>query len=211
MKSLFQYCHKPRYAQPDDLISLVHKLFDDRAVEMNKKVGSAQDNCKVEKDGGFKCLHFPVDSFMDDMRFLVQYLQLSEKQLQKISFLDVGSGVGQKVYLAHLVGFNAYGLELRKKFVTAAIELFWDLHVKGKNPPEFFIRQNALKFNRYDEFDVIYFYCPIWDEKLQTRLERIIQKQAKPGTIVIPNLSLTFNTDLEGWKPIYEGRIMKKL
>jgi len=43
-------------------------------------------------------------------------------------------------------------------------------------------------YDKYDKYDVIYYYCPIQDIELQRKLELKIEKEMKVGAYLMPRL-----------------------
>ena len=89
-------------------------------------------------------------------------------------FLDVGSGLGTKLHLARILGFDAHGLELRGHYADASRELFSDCPVTVGD---------ASAFSDYDAFDVVYCYRPCVDPDEQTRLNRLISERMATGAL----------------------------
>ncbi len=106
-------------------------------------------------------------------------------------FIDVGCGLGSKVLLAQL-HFDAYGIELNEAYHKVATEV--------NRPRTFFkygrykneeidqkriFKKDALEFD-YNPYDVVYFFRPMNNEKLQHQLEQRIFETVKCGSIIIP-------------------------
>jgi len=115
------------------------------------------------------------------------------------SFLDVGCGVGLTLLLAWQVGFKPYGIEIVPELVKLAKLFTYSLGGWVK-------RRDALKFKDYDKFDVIYFYCPIKDMKLENRLERLIEDKMRVGAFLIANCKQNNCIEKDNrFKKIYEN------
>ena len=126
--------------------------------------------------------YIPIEIYRVNMQihFVYDYLKDVKKHrsVYNLKFLDVGSGIGVVRNLA-ATRFNAYGIEIDEKLIKEQKNLFGDTLYVDK--------QDALKYNEYNKFDVIYYYCPIRDPKLEKRLERRIERQMKVGAILIAN------------------------
>lgn len=96
-------------------------------------------------------------------------------------FLDVGCGAGMKVYSALRYFEKASGFDFDPAYVEAG-KRFLSLDPKAET--EIF-QQDALTYDGYDAFDVIYFYRPISDNRRLIEMETRIAKQAQPGTILV--------------------------
>jgi len=189
-------------------LTLVQEWFENAADRANPLIKGGEYK-RVNKDGGYTCIHLHLDQFMSAMRSLVTYMNWKPKHLRRLKFIDVGCGVGQKVFVAHLLGFDSYGLELRKELVEEAKNVTANLHMfkTDRCATNFFMLGDALKFKNYSDYDVIYFYCPLFKHELQVKLEKRVQTQAKKGAIVIGFLPHDFDNigdtnTKNGWKLI---------
>jgi len=123
------------------------------------------------KDGRFTFVPFPCGFFVDTL--LDAFFYLGQDRSKK--FLDVGCGLGTKVMLASSL-FDAYGIDCDERYVTTANSI--NINRVGL--------ADALTFDRYDQFDFIYYYRPIKDSEKYRDLEMKIHKEMKPGAIVAP-------------------------
>jgi len=189
----------------DSYYHLIKHVFDNTSEQANSLIGETQyekSNRVVKKDGGYKCIHLNVMTFIEELNFIIKHFNWTPKQIRKLTFLDIGCGVGQKVYLAGVFGFNAYGLELRQPLIDAGKSLFSEL--SNWEARDRLIQGNALEFSNYNNYDILYFYCPLFNHELETKMEqRIVDTVTKSGTIVIANLSMLFGQiKVPGWKVI---------
>ncbi len=118
-------------------------------------------------------------------------IHLLTDRADNLKFIDVGCGIGTKVALASLY-FDSYGVELNEDYAKVAKKItkpkkFWQYgrYEANKDREKRIFVHDALKFN-YADYDVIYYFRPMHDDKMQTALETRIWKQAKPGTFVVP-------------------------
>jgi hypothetical protein len=122
--------------------------------------------------------------------------------VRRATFIDVGSGLGDKVALAQCMGFEAHGVEINEFLVKKANEtvpfrvtdakkyLAPPVTAHGAEAPPTLYIADALTFD-YRGFDVIYYYRPFSDMKLEEKLEKRIWQQAKPGAFVVASLMMT--------------------
>lgn len=93
-------------------------------------------------------------------------------------FIDVGSGIGTKLYLADCLGFEPYGIERNADYVAVSSKLF----------PEYPIYLvDALTFGKFGQFDVIYTFRIARDESLQQEINKYIVSNMKDGAIYFAN------------------------
>jgi len=100
------------------------------------------------------------------------------------TFLDVGCGYGNIMALANFNGFKVSGIEIDKRLIDIGKTL-WGKGFK-------FYNENAFKFKKYKDFDVIYYYCPMRDVEKEKELEEIIERKMKKGAYLIPCLKQSF-------------------
>lgn len=98
-----------------------------------------------------------------------------------LRYLDVGSGRGTTLLMAARFFPLVHGIEFDPGFHERANRLLnteYTLNCRS-------ILANALEFEDYDEYDIIYFYKPMSDIDLLAEMEARIVEQARPGTLLI--------------------------
>ena len=104
----------------------------------------------------------------------------------KPAFLDVGCGVGHKILLACSMGYDAYGLEIVNEYIEEGrklLQLFDIDKVRQR-----FIGGDALEYNDYNRFRVLFCSQLFVDGELQKQLQDRIVNQMRPGAVIIfPN------------------------
>jgi hypothetical protein len=139
------------------------------------------------KAGHWDYITYSIGSFLAHMEEVRKLIGPDKK------FIDVGCGIGTKVHLASHY-FDAYGVELHPPYAKSARKLtrtkkfhkfggYTAYHTRHLHQRIF--QTDALKFN-YSGYDVVYFFRPMSNDKMQKELEQRIYKQVKPGTIIIP-------------------------
>lgn len=100
-------------------------------------------------------------------------------------FLDVGCGIGEKLFLAFALGAftQCDGIEYDARTAAVADFLF-DRIAPRKRYPVQIVRGDSLDFDRYGDYDVIYMFRPMWQSESMNRLVRRIAAQLKPGAIM---------------------------
>jgi SAM-dependent methyltransferase len=155
----------------------VIRCFEDGLIGDRKK---GKDTPKES----FPYIPLGIDVFIKQMKYAKKVLaaihHIYPQNLYHHKFIDVGCGIGTKVIIARQF-FNAYGLELSKKYCEVSKKMF-------PRKDNRIINCNALTFKKYKMFDIIYYYCPISDSVIQRKLEQRIFRNAKPGAMIICNL-----------------------
>lgn len=90
-------------------------------------------------------------------------------------FLDIGCGCGTKMMLAEEVfGLTVHGIERVPEYVAAARQ-------RGLTVTE----ADALDWDGYGKYDLIFFNRPFFDKDRQALLEKQVWADMKPGAVVI--------------------------
>lgn len=139
----------------------------------------AQDD-QAKDDGYFTDIPLPTSVFMDDCHAAYRVC-LAQGHRAQIRFLDVGCGSGMKSILASQFFAKADGLEVDPGFFRSAHALMSQVG-RGRSAA---IQGDALRFEGYKDYEVIYFYQPIRDSELLQELERQIVDHAFAGTVLI--------------------------
>ena len=96
--------------------------------------------------------------------------------------LECGSGFGFVAALAREVGFTVTGVEIHRPYIELSRLLFPAIRVE---------ETDLLTFDRFGEFDVIYYYGPFADDEVQARFERRVEADLRPGGIVLASRKVT--------------------
>ena len=114
--------------------------------------------------------------------FFVNFLNIikGRESIQNKRFIDVGSGIGNICAVANRWGFSAEGIELNPILYNIACQLH--PNVKTHNI-------DIRDFNSYENYDVIYYFLPFYDENLQKELKEKIENKCKIGTYIIVYVS----------------------
>ena len=90
-------------------------------------------------------------------------------------FLEIGCGPGTKMMLARdLFGLDVSGFDRVPEYVVAARE-------QGLNVATC----DAMRFDAYERFDIVFFNRPFRDRAAQRELERLVYGKIRRGAVVI--------------------------
>lgn len=106
---------------------------------------------------------------------------LAQKRPRPMRFLDVGCGGGTKLQIASALFEEVHGLEIEPQFAAAARD---QIARAGPSTAEI-IEGDALKFEGYGAYDIVYFYWPIRDPDLLALMHARIVEMVRPGTILV--------------------------
>lgn len=159
-----------RWAAMDRAMIALHEYINPR---------DAQD--EAARDAGyFSDIPLPTSTFIEDCHAAMRVC-LAQERRAPMRFLDIGCGGGVKVLLASQFFAHAHGLEVDPGYYASASAL---LSRVGRGRCDAMLG-NALTFDGYGDYDVLYFYQPIKSESLLQELERIIADRAFAGTVLI--------------------------
>lgn len=96
------------------------------------------------------------------------------------TFLDVGCGIGLKAFQAAEMFAQVDGLE----YEAAHAAIGQTMMQRGGWPHARIFQADALTFDRYGDYDVLYVYKPMYGDALHEMEARLIG-QARPGTLLI--------------------------
>lgn len=102
----------------------------------------------------------------------------------RYKFVDAGCGIGNIVMIAkqfHHIGI-ADGIESDPKLVRLARRI---INADGYRPKPTIYQSDIRSIEFYDDYDIVYYYCPMCDYDIQREFERHIFKQLRNGKIVI--------------------------
>jgi SAM-dependent methyltransferase len=95
----------------------------------------------------------------------------------RYTFLDVGSGIGTKLIIAHELGYHPTGIERWQPYITTSQQLAPFAHTHHLNAAHI-----AGAF--YRTFDLIHYYGCAPDPERDGRIKQRITNAMKPGSIL---------------------------
>lgn len=175
---------RPRALYPPDGLRDLRSeqaLASDRVyIALNKVVNPESQDGAAETFGCWPDIPLPPSRFLGHAHAAYR-VALAQHRSGPLRFLDVGCGGGIKVLLAAEFFCRADGLEYDAGYVATARQV---LDRAGRLPSRV-IHGDALTFDGYGDYDVLYFYQPMKTPEGLQALESRIATQARPGTILI--------------------------
>jgi SAM-dependent methyltransferase len=103
-------------------------------------------------------------------------------------FLDAGCGCGNVLLLAYgsNIADKYVGIEYDEENIKKAKILLKKDYREFESTCFDIIKHDILFFDKYNEYDIIYYYCPFSDDKTQASFEMVVEDQMKVGAILIP-------------------------
>ena len=158
----------------DALLDTLHRLLNP----------AAQDSA-AEAHGCFRDIALSGSRFMEAMH--AAYRLRLAMRAGPTRFLDIGCGGGLKILSAAQFFDVCHGIEYDPGYAEAGARLMRTVeppeHVRSGDLRVF--EGDALAFEDYGAYDVLYFYRPIRLEEGMEALERRILDQARPGAILV--------------------------
>jgi len=93
-----------------------------------------------------------------------------------MTFIDVGSGLGNMCGVAVNMGFHAEGIEINPK----AFEMSMKIHPDVK-----FHNIDIRDFPNYEKYDIVFYYAPFQNEEMQRKLKTNIEDTIRIGSYII--------------------------
>jgi trans-aconitate methyltransferase len=114
------------------------------------------------------------------------------------TFLEVGCGPGTRMRLARdIFGLEVTGIDRVPEYVDAALQQGLDAEVA-----------DALGWDGYGKFDIVWFNRPFRDPALQRQLEAQVWNDVRPGAVVIcANLE---SPPPRTWWPVLDDREVRR-
>jgi SAM-dependent methyltransferase len=129
--------------------------------------------------GSHPYVPYPLGRFMLGMRAAKMYfIPFDHERAEPRRFLDVGCGTGTKSMLAAQMNWYADGLDFVPEYVAAARELM-NTQVESK-----VYEADAMKFDRYGDYDVCYMYRPLVSDESMAALVSVVCDQIRDGSIL---------------------------
>jgi len=152
----------------------------------DKYLGKIVQSPQANEKGCFQYVAYNEKKFLLQMHRVSVVLDILDRRRQA-RFLDVGCGIGTKVFMVSTLFAQADGLEFDKNYIEVAKKVHqsssWE-HSQNIS----FMEGDALDFSRYSEYDVIYLYRPFHDSVNQDKLEEKIAQNIKTNAIIVGTL-----------------------
>jgi SAM-dependent methyltransferase len=144
--------------------------------------------CKKKKDTGpsYSYIHMRFTQVLDAFEAIRKHVMGLKKSIYNMKFVDAGCGFPIiPAMIQHKVA-SAIGFEIEEEVIAIARACGLDRYI---------IKQDILTAD-YSKFDIIYYYCPFRDTKVEKEFEKRVEEQMKPGAY----LMFALKQDWEGIK-----------
>ncbi|TDL85489.1 hypothetical protein [Meridianimarinicoccus aquatilis] len=170
--------------RPEPLVTQAH-VSDALFTSLHKLLNPLQQSEESQQLGCFEDIGLANSVFLEHAHVAYRVF-LAQRHRHPARFLDVGCGVGLKVVSALEFFPSADGLEYDAGYARTSKALFKAMGLAQCGS----IHGDAVSFDKYADYDVIYFYRPMRNEEGLKKMENQIVEHARPGTILIaPYLS----------------------
>lgn len=147
---------------------------------------NAQRESQNDPAGEYPFVAMDTRQVYEQLRFVAGYLAEKKTQTENWppTFIDIGCGIGNVMLIAEQFGFDVFGLEKDPYPAAIAAQLFSADRV---------FQSDIFAFPDYARFDVIYYFRPFSQARMQSRFELTIETSMKPGAILIANHTMDKN------------------
>lgn len=170
----------------DKILNKINNYFRELSKDSHNKL--------LGKDS-FNYIQIELDLIIESLDFINENDNIVNKK-----FLDVGSGIGNICYISSLYDLIPEGIELNPVLFEISKQIYPEIK---------FDNVNVLDFKKYDEYDIIYYYVPFENLKIQDELRKIILDNIKVGGYIIARDFK--NIDDNRFTKIYKNLIWKKI
>lgn len=101
-------------------------------------------------------------------------IEVAAKETAGRRFLDVGCGIGTKLALMHVLGWQVAGIERHEPYAATARELV----------PEAAVTTTDLRDVELFDADLVYMYRPGVSDEMASTLECHVAERVRPGTLL---------------------------
>jgi SAM-dependent methyltransferase len=143
-------------------------------------------------DGSYGYIPLDLNQFFELMFALEKHLaddpdyRHTDKPHRPCSFLEVGCGPGRNLHILRATDRFTFdkisGFDIVPEYVAAGRKFF--------GLEEDIFQEDALKFD-YGGYDIIYYYRPFFEDKLQEKFEKRLISTMKRGAYILASLDVT--------------------
>lgn len=144
------------------------------------KPGDNDHAKEIHKRGHYHFIQRDIQTVLSIVIHLHKYLRDTRKIGKQFKFLDCGCGVGNVVMMAHLKGFDAYGIE----YDTVTLRRGRKLLKQFKIDPKRLSQGDILEYPNYADYDVLYGYCPMCNHEKEKEFEAKLKHDMRIGAIL---------------------------
>lgn len=155
-------------------------LMEDLIADLGPMLEAPSQSAEAHGHGCFGDIALPHGRFTSDIHIAYR-LRLAMAPDAPTQFLDIGCGSGMKVLAAARVFEMAHGLEFDAGFAAAAERAF----ARARRSNLRVTQGDALVFEDYARYDVLYFFQPMREPERLAMLEDRIAASVRPGTVLI--------------------------
>ncbi len=145
-------------------------------------------------DGSYGYIPLDLNQFFDLLFALEKHLaedpdyRHTDKPHRPCSFLEVGCGPGRNLHVLHATDRFTFdkisGFDIVQEYIAAGRKYF--------GLGEDIFQDDALKFD-YGGYDIIYYYRPFHEDKLQAKFEKRLISTMKRGAYLLASLDVTLS------------------
>jgi len=162
----------------------------------NQQYNNAGDDCEESKKGAYPFIPMSIGHALGIFEWLSELLKKEKRwsgfNRSDSKFLDAGCGIGNIMLLASLCSLTSeyHGIEFFEK--TAERGRTWlglnSSRTKYIGSKFNIFQDDILTFKNYSDYNIIYFYCPMFEARLQIRFEERLEDEMHVGAVLVPRM-----------------------
>ncbi|MEM9247618.1 MAG: methyltransferase domain-containing protein [Pseudomonadota bacterium] len=179
------YLAEPQPLIPEHVPAYGDPLMEFLAATLHHVANPVEQSAEGFDHGAYADIAMPPLRF--EALILAAYrLALARGEPRQMRFGDVGCGGGVKLVMARRFFGHCTGIEYESQYVANA-----EVFLKKVGLPNLDVEHaDALTYEEYGKFDVLYFYRPMRSDQDLERLEQQVVANVKPGTLILAPYNL---------------------
>lgn len=169
-----------------DMIDPADEEFDVFFGIINRFIGYFSIESQKESCNDSTCEYpfvaMDTRQMFNQIQLVANHLRKRGQQIKSPSFIDIGCGIGNVILVAEQMEFEVFGIEKDPYPYKIARKLMGE----EKVAPE-----DIWNYKKFGDFDVIYYFRPFHDGKLQRKFEHMIEDTLKTGGVLIANRKMS--------------------
>lgn len=166
-------------------------------INVQRVAGDTGHGCIESENGSYPFIPIPIGSIVGQLNAiklqLAKDIRWSGHKSNTSYFLDAGCGCGNVMLIADAFRLcdKVHGIEYYEETAKRAEQWLGIGNDYCNYRKQFKIfRKDIMKFENYRKYDIIYYFCPFSDGRLQILFEERLENHMKVGAVLVPHLKI---------------------